>query len=79
LRYPAGTLPEESIFATGGGGEITWCPLNYSNEPPRSEDVLEAERIDELLAMLHRMARLDRKLTPGAALERTALVDLARE
>jgi len=75
LRYPAGTLPDESIFALGDGGEITWCPLNYGSEPPRSEDVLEAERIDELLA------RLDRMSTPcaEAALERTSLLDLARE
>jgi len=56
LRYPAGTLPDESIFAHGGEGEITWCPLNYSGEPPRSEDVLEAERIDELLASLDHLA-----------------------
>lgn len=75
LRYPAGTLPDESIFAHGGDGEITWCPLNYSSDPPRSEDVLEAERIDELLAALDQCAARN----ADAALERTALIDLARE
>ena len=75
LRYPIGTLPDEAIFALSDGGEITWCPLNYGSEPPCSEDVLEAERIDELLA------RLDRMAAPSAeaALERTSLLDLARE
>ena len=75
LRYPLGTLPDEAIFALSDGGEITWCPLNYGGDPPCSEDVLEAERIDELLA------RLDRIATPcaEAALERTSLRDLARE
>ena len=75
LRYPAGTLPDESIFAHGGDGEITWCPLNYSSEPPQSEDVLEAERIDELLAKLVHLAARN----ADAALERTALIDLALE
>jgi len=75
LRYPAGSLPPETIFATGAGGEITWCPLNYGVEPPRSEDVLEAERIDEVLAVLNRLEADD----PEAALERTSMVDLALE
>ena len=75
LRYPAGSLPEESIFATGAGGEITWCPLNYSTDPPRSEDVLEAEQIDELLATINLMAAED----THAAMERTPMGDLGRE
>jgi len=75
LRYPAGSLPDEAVFATGEGGEITWCPLNYTSEPPRSEDVLQAERIDELLATINLLAAPDAR----AALERVALVDLARE
>jgi Fe-S-cluster containining protein len=75
LRYPTGTLPDESIFALSDGGEITWCPLNYGGDPPRSEDVLEAERIDELLARLDQMATRSAE----AALERISLLDLARE
>ena len=73
LRYPAGSLPPESIYATGAGGEITWCPLNYTAELPRSEDVLEAERIDELLAGINLLAAED----PQDTLVRTPMAALA--
>lgn len=75
LRYPAGSLPPESIFATGAGGEITWCPLNYTAELPRSEDVLEAERIDEVLAGINLLAADE----PEDALVRTPMAALALE
>jgi Fe-S-cluster containining protein len=74
LRYPAGSLPPEAVFATGAGGEITWCPLNYTHQAPRSEDVLEAERIDEILARINLMEAED----VHAALERASMVELAR-
>jgi Fe-S-cluster containining protein len=73
LRYPAGSLPDDSVFATGGGGEITWCPLNYTAELPRSEDVLEAERIDEVLATINLLAAEGTR----DVLERATLVELA--
>ena len=75
LRYPAGSLPEAAVFATGAGGEITWCPLNYGSAPPRSEDVLEAERIDEVLAVLNLMTAASSQ----AGLERKPMVELALE
>jgi len=75
LRYPAGSLPPASIFATGAGGEITWCPLNYTAEPPRSEDVLEAERIDELLATINLLVADEAR----SALQRVSMVELALE
>jgi Fe-S-cluster containining protein len=75
LRYPAGSLPPEAIYATGAGGEITWCPLNYTAELPRSEDVLEGERIDELLAGINLLAADD----PQDTLVRTPMVELGLE
>jgi Fe-S-cluster containining protein len=75
LRYPAGSLPPETVYATGGGGEITWCPLNYTADLPRSEDVLEGERIDELLAGINLLAADD----PRDSLVRTPMVELALE
>jgi Fe-S-cluster containining protein len=86
LRYPAGVVPEEAVRARGrraapnvrhapdataGPDAITWCPLNYTGAPPRAEDVLDAARVDALLALIdHRY---------GAASERVTLVALAAE
>jgi hypothetical protein len=53
LLYPKGTLPEGSIFATSSTGEITWCPLNYTEGKPRSEDILQAGVIDAVLAQVN--------------------------
>lgn len=72
LRYPKGSLSETAIFAEVEGGELTWCPLNYVERAPRSEDVLEAERIDALLGR----TCIDAGTNP---LERVELVDLALE
>lgn len=71
LRYPAGTLPEEAIRARAPAGEVTWCPLNYTERAPGAADVLDAERVDVLLALVNRRAS-DRPL------ERTPLTVLAR-
>ncbi len=51
LRYPEGSLQELAVFATAPGSEITWCPLNYIERPPKSEDVIEAQRVDERLGL----------------------------
>ncbi len=74
LRYPDGLVPVEAIFsrARGGGGAITWCPLNFTERAPSSEDVLDAARVDTMLALSNREAG-------GDAERRTALADLARE
>lgn len=79
LRYPEGVVPIESVLARarGTGDPLTWCPLNFERAAPRPDDVLDAERVDAMLALSNRehAARTD-----GAdADRRTALVDLARE
>ncbi|HEY8428431.1 MAG TPA: YkgJ family cysteine cluster protein [Sandaracinaceae bacterium] len=71
LRYPAGTLPPDAVRASVPGGEVTWCPLNYAERPPAPADVLDAERVDVLLALVNRRAS-DRPLA------RTPLAQLAR-
>lgn len=74
LRYPEGTIPVEAVLARGRGGAdaLTWCPLNFQDAPPRSEDVLDAERVDAMLALSNRDAGGD----PG---RRTSLDVLAEE
>lgn len=72
LRYPEGTLPEETVMGQAPGAEITWCPLNFREAPPEPADVLDAERVDVMLALLNRRA----SATP---LRRTALRALVRE
>lgn len=56
LRYPQGTIPEEALLgrARSGSDEVTWCPLNFESSPPAPSDVLDAERTDQLLALVNR-------------------------
>jgi Fe-S-cluster containining protein len=73
LRYPADFVPEAAVRMRTKGGVVTWCPLNYTGAPPRSEDVLDAERVDQILALVgHRHAG-----SAAAAAERTSLSELA--
>ncbi len=74
LRYPEGVVAREASFARSGGapGELTWCPLNFIARPPAREDVLDAARVDTLLALSNQAATDD-------PLRRTAITALARE
>lgn len=72
LRYPPGTLLDAAVRAGGEGAEVTWCPLNYTERPPAAADVLDAERVDVLLAVINRR-------TTDRPLRRVALAALARE
>lgn len=58
LRYPPGFVPVAAVRARAAG-DVTWCPLNYVDAPPRPEDVLDAERIDVLLSVVDRRAAAD--------------------
>jgi uncharacterized protein len=73
LRYPHGLIPAESVRARAGGGDVTWCPLNYRGEPPRPEDVLEAERVDQLLALVQQRYAAERRVDPLARIALSAL------
>lgn len=74
LRYPEGLIPPDAILsrARGTNDPLTWCPLNFTERGPGPEDVLDAERVDTMLALSNRGAGGDPE-------RRTALLDLARE
>ncbi len=58
------------------GDALTWCPLNFEERAPRPEDVLDAARLDVMLALSNR----EHTARTGSDPERrTSLLDLARE
>lgn len=52
LRYPHGLIPSEAITRRTENGDLTWCPLNYHGSEPKGEDVLDADRVDQILAVV---------------------------
>lgn len=74
LRYPSGLIPIEAIRSgsRGAGDELTWCPLNFVERRPAAADVLDAARLDTMLALSNRDAG-------GEGGRRTSLADLGRE
>jgi uncharacterized protein len=82
LRYPAGLIPAAAITRTTPNGELTWCPLNYDTHEPNAEDVLDAERVDQILAVVaerhavaHGLARHTRHALSALAAETDVLHD----
>jgi Fe-S-cluster containining protein len=85
LRYPAGVIPKEAVMARAQarGADmarararadgVTWCPLNFTAGPPQGADVLDAGRVDEILALV---SRRHAARTGEDPLSRHALVDL---
>lgn len=79
LRYPEGTLPEGTVMGRAPAGEVTWCPLNFRERGPEPVDVLDAERVDVMLALVNRRASDDPlRRTPLRALVREAVDALSR-
>jgi uncharacterized protein len=82
LRYPLGLIPGEAIARRTEKGDITWCPLNYEAAEPNPEDILDAERVDQILAVVaarhaqaHDMNREARFELSSLAAERDVLHD----
>lgn len=74
LLYPRELLAKNTVRAQLAHGDVTHCPLNYQNAPPQNADVLDAELVDKLLAVVtHRHAHA-RGIT---SLKRVALSALA--
>ena len=74
LRYPPGVVPEAAVRGRIPRGEITYCPLNFTAAGPSGPDVLDAERVDQLLALVNLRYAEEQGIPPGT---RTALTDLA--
>jgi Fe-S-cluster containining protein len=82
LRYPAGLIPSAAIARKTVNGEETWCPLNYHAAEPHREDVLDAERVDQILAVVgarYVLAANATKQTNLLPTQRFALSQLAAE
>lgn len=87
LRYPEDTIPIAAIMARlpAARGALTWCPLNFTAQPPGAADALDAERADALLALVNQRyvnedpgsARLSPEERRQAAVARHSLSALA--
>ena len=64
LRYPADFVPEDAVRLKLKSGAVTWCPLNYRESTPASEDILDAERVDQILALVTHRHDLARNVPP---------------
>jgi Fe-S-cluster containining protein len=53
LRYPAGFIPAAAVRARSSAGEVTHCPLNFNERAPEPAHVLDAERVDQILALVN--------------------------
>lgn len=50
LLYPRRRVAEDAVRATMANGAVTWCELNYLEQKPRSEDVIQAGHVESSLA-----------------------------
>ena len=53
LRYPAGIIPSAAVRKRLVNGEVSACSLNFTQSMPPDSDILDAERIDQLLAIVN--------------------------
>jgi hypothetical protein len=53
LRYPPGVVPASAVRERLPHGEVTCCPLNFGQRLPQASDVLDAERVDQLLGLVN--------------------------
>ena len=89
LSYSAQLIPAQALrFSTQDGRAVVCCPLNFNQDTasvdgqaaalPQAADILDAERVDLLLALLNRRF-LERTGQDAAhATQRSALADLVR-
>jgi uncharacterized protein len=82
LRYPRDFIPMAAVTQKTANGEVTWCPLNYHHAAPKPEDVIDAERVDQILAVVaeryslaHQSPRNERHRLSALAAERDVLHD----
>jgi uncharacterized protein len=53
LRYPHGVVPVSAVRERLSSGDVTCCPLNFGERVPAAQDVLDAERVDQLLGLVN--------------------------
>lgn len=53
LRYPRDVIPVSALRARLVDGDVTSCPLNFTQGIPTAQDVLDAERVDQLLGLVN--------------------------
>lgn len=72
MRYGKNEITEAETFARNEANEpLTWCPLNFTLRAPLAPDVLDAGRLNLMIALSNRGAG-------GDAERRTSLVELAQ-
>jgi Fe-S-cluster containining protein len=76
LQYPEGTIPEAVVRGRTQRGQLTYCPLNFTEAAPSGADVLDAERVNQMLALVNRRFSEERGLDPTARLSLTELAAL---
>lgn len=53
LRYPRDVVPVSAVRDRIPSGDVTCCPLNFKERMPAAQDVLDAERVDQLLGLVN--------------------------
>ena len=53
LRYPHDVVPVSAVRERLASGDVTCCPLNFTERVPTAGDVLDAERVDQLLGLVN--------------------------
>ena len=72
MRYGAGEISEAETFGRNAANEpLTWCPLNFTVRAPSPPDVLDASRLNLMIALSNQGAG-------GDATRRTSLLELAQ-
>lgn len=80
LRYPAGLIHPDALSAKGSdGSDLSWCPLNYRQETPSASTILDATRVDTVLAKINSIAARDEGIAPETRVHLRDLVDELRK
>jgi len=79
LRYPQDLVPAEAVRVRLTNGVVTVCPLNFTTQTPPATDVLDAERVDQILAVLNHRHSQQHGLDPARRWSLTEIVMAACE
>ena len=58
LRYPTDMVPVGAVRTRLPTGVVTVCPLNFTDRAPVAGEILDAELVDQILAVLSHRHRL---------------------